>query len=230
MTDPMGQAVTITIISSQQVLLFGLKKLLESCETLRILVHPYHRLTSEALSLEDRPDIFILDMETTRDSVGAIKQMREMTPQSKILLLSGFEDRERLRETVDYGVDGVILKIQPPTVVLAAIQALHCPLRHHALVEQMGQNGVRSAPLRKGLSRTADTELKNAVWPDALTEREHEVIGLVRQGLSNKDIAYRLSISDSTVRHHLTSIFDKVGVPNRQKLLVHAHNVRSTPE
>jgi DNA-binding NarL/FixJ family response regulator len=51
----------------------------------------------------------------------------------------------------------------------------------------------------------------------------------VKQGLSNKDIAYKLSISDSTVRHHMTSIFDKVGVPNRQKLLLHAHHVRSTP-
>ena len=54
-------------------------------------------------------------------------------------------------------------------------------------------------------------------WPDALTEREREIIRLVGQGLSNKDIAYKLSISDSTVRHHMTSIFDKVGVPNRQK-------------
>jgi len=50
----------------------------------------------------------------------------------------------------------------------------------------------------------------------------------VGQGLSNKDIAYKLSISDSTVRHHMTSIFDKVGVPNRQKLLVYSHHVRPT--
>jgi DNA-binding NarL/FixJ family response regulator len=65
--------------------------------------------------------------------------------------------------------------------------------------------------------------------PDALTEREREIIRLVGQGLSNKDIAYTLSISDSTVRHHMTNIFDKVGVPNRQKLLLHAHHVRSSP-
>jgi DNA-binding NarL/FixJ family response regulator len=65
-------------------------------------------------------------------------------------------------------------------------------------------------------------------WPEALTEREREVIRLVEEGLSNKDIAYRLSISDSTVRHHMTSIFDKVGVSNRQKLLIHAHHFRST--
>jgi DNA-binding NarL/FixJ family response regulator len=61
-----------------------------------------------------------------------------------------------------------------------------------------------------------------------LTEREREIVRLVEQGLSNKDIAYKLSIHDSTVRHHMTSIFGKVGVPNRRKLLLHAHHVPAT--
>jgi DNA-binding NarL/FixJ family response regulator len=77
--------------------------------------------------------------------------------------------------------------------------------------------------------KTVEADPQPLAWPEALTEQEREIICLVRQGLSNKDIAYKLSISDSTVRHHMTSIFDKVGVPNRQKLLVHAHHVRITP-
>ena len=56
-----------------------------------------------------------------------------------------------------------------------------------------------------------------------MTKREHEIIVLIGQGLSNKDIADRLSISSTTVRHHLTSIFDKLGVTSRQKLLIRAH-------
>jgi DNA-binding NarL/FixJ family response regulator len=59
--------------------------------------------------------------------------------------------------------------------------------------------------------------------PAGLTEREREVIVLIGQGLSNKDIADRLCISVITVRHHLTSIFDKLGVSTRQKLLIRAH-------
>jgi DNA-binding NarL/FixJ family response regulator len=76
---------------------------------------------------------------------------------------------------------------------------------------------------------TVDAATPPPAWPDVLTEREREIIRLVGQGLSNKDIAYKLSISDSTVRHHMTSIFDKVGVPNRQKLLIHTHQFRATP-
>ena len=60
-------------------------------------------------------------------------------------------------------------------------------------------------------------------WPQGLTEREREIVQLIGQGLSNKDIADRLCISSITVRHHLTNIFDKLGVSNRQKLLLRAH-------
>ena len=67
------------------------------------------------------------------------------------------------------------------------------------------------------------TEAYAAKWPGALTERERDVIVLIGQGLSNKDIANRLCISGITVRHHLTRIFDKLGVTSRQKLLIRAH-------
>jgi DNA-binding NarL/FixJ family response regulator len=230
MTDPaLPPPTVIAIISKHHIMVLGLQRLLESREAHHVIVHAYHRMTPEVLLPENRTDIFILDMETEPDSIDTIKRMREAAPQAKILLLSGSEDKERTRNAVDYGVDGVILKIQPATVVLAAIDAMRSPVRYQASVEQLEQNGAKAVALRKILSVNAGKESKNAVWPDALTEREREVIVLVRQGLSNKDIAYQLSIADSTVRHHLTSIFDKVGVPNRQKLLVHAHNIRSTP-
>jgi len=77
--------------------------------------------------------------------------------------------------------------------------------------------------------KTIESEPQPPAWPDVLTEREREIIRLVGQGLSNKEMAYKLSISDSTVRHHMTNIFDKVGVPNRQNLLIHTYQFRSTP-
>jgi two-component system nitrate/nitrite response regulator NarL len=57
----------------------------------------------------------------------------------------------------------------------------------------------------------------------ALTKREHEIISLLSEGLQNKQIASRLSISETTVRHHLTSIFDKLGIANRLELIVYAY-------
>jgi len=216
--------LTIAILSSQCLVWLGLQKILESSATVPIIVHPYPGRTSDLLRAERRPDVFILDLETER--VGTITQIRESAPTSKIVLLCGLEDKDRTREAFACGVDGIILKVQPPTVVLAVIETLYAPAKPPALVEREGVGGIG---LRIPFTKTVTSNPQPPAWPDALTEREREIIRLVGQGLSNKDIAYQLSISDSTVRHHMTSIFDKVGVPNRQKLLVHAHQCRSTP-
>ena len=86
---------------------------------------------------------------------------------------------EQTRQAFASGVDGLVLKVQPASVLLATIAHL--------------------------------------------AKSDKEVVRLVSEGLSNKDIADRLCISNITVRHHLTSIFDKLGVSNRQKLLIRAH-------
>jgi len=214
---------TIAILSSQCLVWLGLQKILESSATVPMIVHPYPGRTSDLLRAERHPDVFILDLETER--VGTITQIRESAPTSKIVLLCGLEDKDRTREAFACGVDGIILKVQPPTVVLAVIETLYAPAKPPALVEREGVGGVG---LRIPFTKTVTSNPQPPAWPDALTEREREIIRLVGQGLSNKDIAYQLSISDSTVRHHMTSIFDKVGVPNRQKLLLHAHQLHAT--
>lgn len=225
-TSPVVPSLTIVIISSHYVVHLALQEIFRNSKTLQIVGQPHRRMTPEALHPEKRPDVFILDMETERDIIGIIRRIRESAPKSKIVLLSGFEDKERTREAFEYGVDGVILKVQPPEVVLAAIEALYSPAHSHVDTER---HGVLFVAMTETFKKKAESQTQLPVWLDALTEREREVIALVGQGLSNKEIAYRLSISDSTVRHHLTSIFDKVGVPNRQKLLIHAHHFRSTP-
>jgi DNA-binding NarL/FixJ family response regulator len=188
-----------------------------------MVVHPHPWRSSKRLPAPP-PDLFILDLETERDALGTITQLRASAPTSKIVLLCGLEDKDRTREAFAAGVDGVILKIQPPEVVLAVIEALYASAKLQATVERDGTVSIGNS-----LTKKEDAAPQPLAWPEALTEREREIIRLVEQGLSNKDIAYTLSISDSTVRHHMTSIFDKVGVPNRQKLLIHAHHFRSTP-
>ncbi len=225
MTNGVIPALTITIISRQCFVWLGLQKILESRATIPMVVHPHQERAPERFLAESRSDVFILDLEAVRDAVGTIKQIREAAPTSKIVLLCGLEDQGCAREAFACGVDGIILKVQPPVVVLAVIEALYAPAKLQVSGER---DGVIGTSLRTSIKKTIEDEPQPPAWPEALTERECEIIRLVSQGLSNKDIADKLSISDSTVRHHMTSIFDKVGVPNRQKLLIHAYHIHST--
>jgi len=78
------------------------------------------------------------------------------------------------------------------------------------------------------VANPAELDQPQLIGLDSVTEREREVIRSEEQGLSNKEIADRLCISDSTVRSHLTNMFNKVGVRSRQKLLIHAHQFRAS--
>ncbi|MFO0699190.1 MAG: response regulator transcription factor [Nitrospira sp.] len=216
--------LTIAVMSRQYLIYLGLQNMFERTETFHVVLHLHPWKIPAALQAETRPDVFILDMENEPDAIDMIKQIRESAPYSKIVLLNGFEEPERMRKVFASGVDGIILKVQPPPVVRVVIEALYAPL---APPEHAERHGEGKRDLGAIFKQAVETEAPSA-WSDALTEREREIIRLVEQGLSNKEIAYRLSISVSTVRHHMTNIFDKVGVANRQKLLIHTHQFRST--
>ena len=169
--------------------------------------------------LREKPQVVLIDMEPEIDVTGLIRKVKSVLQDSKIILLCGFEDKERTREAFSSGVDGIVLKVQPPAVLIATVESL-CLAQAEAVSIPTGVpvSTVTGAPRSSHVSEQYPVK-----WPSALTEREREVIVLIGQGLSNKDIADRLCISGITVRHHLTSIFDKLGVTTRQKLLIRAH-------
>jgi DNA-binding NarL/FixJ family response regulator len=214
----------IAILSRQWLVWLGLQKMLEGRATVQMVVPPYQWRVPDGCPTGTRPDVVILDLETAPDAGRTINQIRESAPTSKIVLLCGLGDQARTSEAFAAGVDGIILTVQPPTVMLAVIEALYAPAPPQA-------SGERDRVVELGfgppVKKKSDADPLPPTWFDAVTEREHEIIGLVGQGLSNKEIAYQLSISDSTVRHHMTNIFDKVGVSNRQNLLIHTRHVLS---
>lgn len=213
-------ALIMAIISDQPFVRLGFERMFECRKDIRVVWQSHWRIESGAFLTEMQPDIIILDIETKLDVTVTIHQIHESAPNSKILLLSGLEDGQRMRDAFACGVDGVILKVQPPAVVLAAIDALSVPANRYDFITTQD---VRNLDWKALPAQNVDLAREPASeWPDGLTERKLEIIRLVGQGLSNKDIADRLCISDSTVRQHLTDIFDKVGVSNRQKLLIHA--------
>ena len=219
MTLTKRRAIRIVIVSNNHLVQLGLQQVLEMAKRIRVAGRCIGGPKAEELVRREKPQVVLVDMEPEVDIIGVIRKLKAVVQDSKIILLSGFADKERTREAFASGVDGIVLKVQPPAVLIAAIECL-CPIQTMPAHEPTATDGLTEAGTTLSSPVTESCAVK---WPSALTERERDVIVLVGQGPSNKDIANRLCISGITVRHHLTSIFDKLGVTSRQKLLIRAH-------
>lgn len=218
-----GRATTIVaIVSSNYLLRLGLQRIVENEKWIRLIGQSAHWATIDDILTHEQPHIVILDTEIEVAVPDLIRKIKAGASGIKIILLAGIDESENTRQAFTCGADGLVLKIQPSPVLIATIEYLaHAtntvmlPIEHGAPRVKMDRNPAVSV----SLARTPALPK----WPDGLTEREREVVRLISEGLSNKDIADRLCISSITVRHHLTNIFDKLGVSNRQKLLIRAH-------
>ena len=213
----------VGILSSNYLLRLGLQRIVENEKWINLLGHVSNWTALEDMVVREKPHIMIVDTEMSKDVTDLIRKVKAAAPRIRIILLSGLEDPECTRQAIDFAVDAIVLKVQPSAVLTATIRYLTRPTGDQ--VQPMTENVTAQLTVDE-MSRSSVSRVKHAQqnkWPDGLTEREREVIRLISQGLSNRDIADRLCISSITVRHHLTNIFDKLGVSNRQKLLIRAH-------
>lgn len=149
-----------------------------------------------------RPDIVLMDLEMPEmDGVSALATVRESDPDARVIIFTAFDTDERILDAVRAGAAGYLLKGAPRDEVFRAVRTVHAG---GSLLEP-----IVASKLMQQISR----EQGDAAEP--LTPREREVIGLLAQGLQNKEIALELSISERTVKFHVSSILAKLGAGNR---------------
>ena len=223
MSNRDSHLIRVLIVSDSHIMRSGLRRILEFETHIRVLGDVSVKMATTADTiLRQHPELVLIDLDPrgneTLEFIGAIQKAFENSP---VLVLSDLADHELASKALALGAAGVVLKIQPPAVLIAAIQDL-CPHSNYEAMPKSLSTEVKQTKTQK-FSKTNTAHTEDTLKIGNLTTRELEVIRLIGLGLKNKDIASRLSISDITVRHHLTSIFCKLEVADRQKLLIVAH-------
>jgi DNA-binding NarL/FixJ family response regulator len=179
-------------------------------------------VSSQAVEIvvREKPQVVVVDLKLVdADTSALIRALRTAAADSRILVLSGLNDETLTREALAAGAEGVVFTIQPAAVLFAVIESL-CG----GVPRSMGPRPAQSAiGLISHRPSPRSNDLKRVGFIESLTSREREVIQSLAKGFTNMEIADRLCISETTVRHHFTAIFSKLHVSNRQQLLIAAH-------
>jgi DNA-binding NarL/FixJ family response regulator len=200
-----GETIRVVIVDDHAVLRAGLEQLLAGEPDLEVVGTAASEAEAVDVVRSLRPDVVLMDLQMPGgDGVGATRTIvgEEL---ADVLVLTSYSDAERIVGALDAGALGYLLKDAEPDEVLRGIRSVargESPINPRAARELLGARRTTGAA--------------------ELSPREREVLALVRQGLANKQIARRLGISERTVKAHLTSVFQRIGVVDRTQAAVWA--------
>jgi two-component system nitrate/nitrite response regulator NarL len=213
-------SIRVLLVDDHELVRTGLRMLLERQPRITVVGEAASRADALAIACREQPDIILLDLDLGDESgLDFLPELLAGAGRARVILVTGVRAPEEHYRAVQLGAMGLVHKEQAADVLIQAIEKVHAgeiwleaSMVTRALAEMSGQRAVGEAQTNPEAAKIA-----------RLTAREREVIGLIGEGLYNKQIAKQLSISEATVSHHLTSIFDKLGLANRFDLVIYAY-------
>jgi DNA-binding NarL/FixJ family response regulator len=209
--------VSIALFAEQQMVRESLTHLIEATQDFRVLgaFDLQGEATPHAETLKEC-DVAVMYFNSGAP-VEKISRVREVNPEARIVVITDGSDLEAQTEALRLGAVGIVKAEQSAKLLIEAIRQTHKgeTWLNQALLNRLLEGGKQSAEKRTNGSKIVGIE--------SLTTREREVIFMIGQGLKSKAIASRLFISEATVRHHLSSIYGKLGVDDRLNLVIYAY-------
>ena len=223
--ENLTNSIRLLIVDDQIIIRQGLTSLLEAKPDLEVVGSAENgQETLEVLeSLQgtpQQPDVVLLDVRMpVMDGVATTEAISQRFPETKVLILSTFDDDEYVSKAMRYGAKGYLLKDTPSDQLAAAIQAVHGGYTH----------------LGPGLfekTLTTPNPISNPIQPEIppelaeLSPREKQVLQLIANGANNKEIAQELHISQRTVKNHVTNILSRLNLRDRTQAALFASQFR----
>jgi len=217
--DKSESLVRILIADDHTIFRDGLRRLLEAEPELQVVAEAADGPETIAQTRELSPDILLLDLAMPR--LPGMDVLRELSSNgerihTKIIVLTAAVERLEIVQALQLGARGVVMKEAATQLLMKAIRTVMSGQYW------IGREAVGDVVEFLRTNPSGDKPPRNY----GLTKREMDILTTIVAGLSNKEIARRFSLSEDTVKHHLTNIFDKVGVASRLELALFAINNR----
>jgi DNA-binding NarL/FixJ family response regulator len=212
----------ILIADRGGVFRLGLKKLFAIEDDFRVVAQSENAMQTAELAKRFQADLLFVQAEIEREGAGdLLARIRQSVPHSKTLIIAESARDDEVEAFVKRGASGIIMRSADPE------SFVKCAARIVKNGSCIPKPSAEPQPAQSAAGK-GRPELRPA---DTLTRREKSIIGCLMQGLRNREIASTLSITEQTVKNHLRTIFDKVGVSDRLELVLYAihHHLELTP-
>ncbi|OGO36975.1 MAG: DNA-binding response regulator [Chloroflexi bacterium RBG_16_56_8] len=211
------ERIRILIADDHEVVREGLTAIISAQADMTIVAQAADGAQAVTLAHEKQPDVILLDLSMPhKDGLAAIREIKRANADARILVLTSFDDDERVFPAIKAGALGYLLKDTPRTQLLAAIRDVACGRAslHPTIAMKMMRELRAPEPAR---SATASPSVMNA-----LTPRETETLQLIARGLGNRAIAETLGVDERTVAKYVSSILSKLHLASRTQAALYA--------
>ena len=203
--------VRVMIADDNALFRMGLTRLLKDDTRLEVVADASDGVDAVEKAAAHNPDVILMDGRMPNmDGIEAMQRITAQQPNVKVLFLSSFENEGDVLQAMRRGAGGYVLKDALPEAIITSIIA----------VDSGGR--VLSDVVARRVVEIASGVRPEDQATDGMTAREIEVLKLMSSGLANKQIAYRLRISEKTVRNHISHIYEKIGVVDRAQAALDA--------
>ena len=205
------RAVRVLIADDQTLFRAGLARLLNEDPRVEVVGQAMDGADAAKLAAKQKPDVVLMDLKMPKvDGIEATRQILEADPGVKVLILTTFETDSQVIQALKAGASGYVLKDSSPDAIVSSIVAV-----------MSGEKVMASAVANRVLEMLSGTTTPKEFY-DGLTNREIEILKLLANGMANKQIAYRLKISEKTVRNHVSNTYEKLGIYDRSQAVLYA--------
>ncbi len=205
------RAVRVFIADDQTLFRAGLARLLNEDPRVEVVGQAADGAEAAKLVAKQKPDVVLMDLKMPKtDGIEATRQIIEADPGVKVLILTTFETDSQVIQALKAGASGYVLKDSSADAIVSSIVAV-----------MSGEKVMASAVANRVLEMLSGTTTPKEFY-DGLTNREIEILKLLANGMANKQIAYRLKISEKTVRNHVSNTYEKLGIYDRSQAVLYA--------